>query len=101
MADSANVALVRRALELQAAGAVDEMLDLLGPDFVHYGFDADGRIAASRGREEMAELVHSGERLLASHRNELTEAHGVGSELVVAQIRSRAVARGSGESHEA
>jgi ketosteroid isomerase-like protein len=95
MDEPANVSVVRRALEMIAAGDIEAMFELWEADFVYYGFDAEARPRECRGREDFGELFGVGQRLLERHENEIVDLRAVGTEFVVAHIRSHAVARNS------
>jgi ketosteroid isomerase-like protein len=96
-----HVQTVRRALEAMAHGDIEGTMSMWAPGFVYYGFDADGSHREIRGRDEFVEMFTGLQQLFQEHQYEIVNLTGVGSELVVAHIRSHDVARRTGTGHVA
>jgi ketosteroid isomerase-like protein len=91
-----HVRTVRLALEAMAVGDIERTMSMWAPEFVYYGFDADGSHREIRGRDEFVEMFTGLQELFQEHQYEIVELRGVGAELVVAHIRSHDVARRTG-----
>jgi len=91
-----HVRVVRAALEVMSRGDIEATMAMWAPDFVYYGFDADGSHREIRGRDEFVEMFTGLQELFEEHQYEIVDLKGVGKELVVAHIRSHDVARNTG-----
>ena len=91
--ETPNVALVRRALEAMAAGDLEAVFSTWAPEFVYYGFDAEGGYKVCHGRDEMVEMFTGLQNLLEQHEYSIVDLRQIGAELIVAHIRTHDVAR--------
>jgi ketosteroid isomerase-like protein len=86
-----NVAIVRRSLLEIARGEIGAAMEDWAPDARYHAFDADG--VESRDVHRAEQVVAMGQRLLAHHDNDVVDIRPVGDELVLLQMRTRAVSR--------
>src|SRR5688572_21253414 len=99
--EAPHVRVVRAALEVMSRGDIEATMAMWAPDFVYYGFDADGSHREIRGRDEFVEMFTGLQELFDEHQYEIVDLKGVGAEFVVAHIRSHDVARNTGTPHVA
>lgn len=93
MPEKRNEELVRQAFEATRQGDPQVMLSFWHEGFRYYAFDAEGTPKVCRSSGEFAEIVLAGQHLLEEHENELVDLLSVGEELVVAHVRTTALAK--------
>lgn len=90
-----NVGIVRASFLRTAAGDLPGAMVYWAPGAQYHAFDADA--VESRDLHEVADVVRSGQELLAQHENEIIEIRAIGDELVTLHLRVRAVSRAGRE----
>jgi len=96
MAEHPNVTLVRRALDLVAAGDPEGVLALWADDMAYFAFDEAGRPAEFHGHSEFLDVMRTGRQMMREHTYEIIDIRPVGDELVVAHLRTNATSSRTG-----
>jgi len=96
MAEHPNVTLLRRALELVAAGEAEGVLALWADDMAYFAFDESGRPGVFHGRSEFLDMMRTGRQMMREHSYEIIDIRPIGDELVVAHLRTNATSSRTG-----